>query len=248
MTDALRPRSRVGTGRAIDAEPRTRRAADRGTSAAPAGSAVRTPARQRATALNRERHQADYAILVIVVALTAVGILMVYSSSAMKAYLATDDTLSIVGPQIGWAALGMIALAAMMRVDYRWLRFVSVPFYGLGLVLLVLVFVPGLNVVVGGSARWLKLPLLPALHPAEIAKLALIVYVAHWAAKRGPRIKGFWSGTIPFLVILAPMVALVFKEPDLGTTIVIALTGLTMFFIAGGRMLHLAAIGFAGLC
>ena len=247
MTDALRPRSRVGTGRAIDAEPRTRRAADRGTSAAPAGSAVRTPARQRATALNRERHQADYAILVIVVALTAVGILMVYSSSAMKAYLATDDSLSIVGPQIGWAALGMVALAGMMRVDYRWLRFVSVPFYGLGLVLLVLVFVPSLNVVVGGSARWLKLPLLPALHPAEIAKLALIVYLAHWFAKRGTRVKGFWSGTVPFLVILAPMVALVFKEPDLGTTVVIALTGLTMFFLAGGRMLHLAAIGLAGL-
>jgi cell division protein FtsW len=166
----------------------------------------------------------------------------------MKAYLATDDTLAIVGPQIGWAALGMAALAGMMRVDYRWLRFVSVPFYVLGLVLLVLVFVPSLNVVVGGSARWLKLPLVPALHPAEIAKLALIVYLAHWFAKRGSRIKGFWSGTIPFLIILAPIVALVFKEPDLGTTVVIAMTALTMFFVAGGRMIHLAAIGLAAFC
>jgi cell division protein FtsW len=205
----------------------------------------RTPARQKATALNRERHQADYGILVIVVALTAVGILMVYSSSAMKAYIATDDTLSIVGPQIGWAALGLVAMAGMMRIDYRYLRFVSVPFYVFAVVLLVLVFVPGLNVVVGGSARWLKIGPLPALHPAEIAKLAMIVYMAHWFAKRGTRIKGFWTGTIPFLVILAPIVALVFKEPDLGTTMVIALTGLTMFFVAGGSLVHLAAIGFA---
>jgi cell division protein FtsW len=205
----------------------------------------RTPARQKATALNRDRHQADYGILVIVVALTAVGILMVYSSSAMKAYIATDDTLSIVGPQIGWAALGMVAMAAMMRVDYRYLRFISVPAYIFALVLLVLVFVPSLNVVVGGSARWLKIGPLPALHPAEIAKLAMVVYMAHWFAKRGTRIKGFWSGTIPFLVILAPIVALVFKEPDLGTTSVIALTGLTMFFLAGGSLIHLAAIGFA---
>ena len=249
MTDALRPRSRLGVGRAIDGEPASPRdrAGERARGERNAPTA-RTPARQRATALNRERHQADYAILVIVVALTAVGILMVYSSSAMKAYLATDDTFSIVGPQIGWAALGMVALTAMMRIDYRWLRFVSVPFYALGLGLLVLVFVPSLNVVVGGSARWLKLPLLPALHPAEIAKLALIVYLAHWAAKRGIRIKGFWSGTVPFLVILAPMVALVFKEPDLGTTMVIALTGLTMFFVGGGRMIHLAAIGIAAFC
>ena len=69
----------------------------------------------------------------IVVALTAIGILMVYSSSAMKAYIATDDTLSIVGPQIGWAALGMLAMAGMMRVDYRYLRFVSVPVYAFAL-------------------------------------------------------------------------------------------------------------------
>jgi cell division protein FtsW len=245
MTDALRPRARVGQPRPIDTGAGRRDRTVAGT--AEGAVATRTPARQKATALNRERHQADYAILVIVVALTAVGILMVYSSSAMKAYLATDDTLSIVGPQIGWAALGMVALVSMMRVDYRYLRFVSVPLYVVALGLLVLVFVPGLNVVVGGSARWLKLPLVPALHPAEFAKLALIVYLAHWFAKRGTRVKGFWAGTIPFLVILAPMVALVFKEPDLGTTMVIGLTGLTMFFVAGGSLIHLAAIGFAAL-
>src|SRR5438876_8035505 len=199
MSDALPVARRAPgrTGPADGARPTPRSAHDD-------AARGRTPARQRATALNRERHQADYAILVIVVALTAVGILMVYSSSAMKAYLATDDTLSIVGPQIGWAALGMVALAAMMRIDYRYLRLVSVPFYVVALGLLVLVFVPSLNVVVGGSARWLKLPLLPALHPAELAKLALIVYLAHWFAKRGTRVKGFWSGTIPFLIILAP--------------------------------------------
>ncbi len=80
-----------------------------------------------------------------------------------------------------------------------------------------LVFVPQFNIVVGGSARWLKLGPLPAIHPAEIAKLALVIYLAHWFAKRGKGIRGFWAGTVPFLIILAPIVALVFKEPDLGT-------------------------------
>jgi cell division protein FtsW len=205
----------------------------------------RTPARQKATALVRERHQADYAILVIVVALTAIGILVVYSSSAIKAYIATDDTLTVVGPQIAWAGLGLIAMIAMMRVDYRYLRFVSVPVFAFAILLLVLVFVPGFNVVIGGSARWLKVGPLPALHPAEIAKLALVIYLAHWFAKRGSRVKTFWGGTIPFLIIVGPIIALVFKEPDLGTTMVIALTVITMFFLAGGRMIHLAAIGIA---
>jgi len=250
MSDALPLGRRVGGRGPVPAErsprertgPSERDRADRADAAR-----GRTPARQKATALNRERHQADYGILVIVIALTAVGILMVYSSSAMKAYIATDDTFAIVGPQIGWAALGIVAMVGMMRVDYRYLRFISVPAYVFAVALLVLVFVPGLNVVVGGSARWLKVGPLPALHPAEIAKLAMIIYLAHWFAKRGTRIKGFWSGTIPFLVILAPIVALVFKEPDLGTTMVIALTGVTMFFLAGGRLIHLAAIGLAAL-
>ena len=202
--------------------------------------ANRTPVKARAGALRRERHQADYVILVAVVALTAIGILMVYSSSALKGYLSQDaDTFATVGPQIQWAILGLVAMAAMMRIDYRYLRLVSVPLYGVAVVLLALVFVPQLNIVVGGSARWLKLGPLPAIHPAEIAKLALVVYLAHWFAKRGTRIHGFRSGTIPFLIIVAPILVLVFKEPDLGTTMVITLTAFTMFFVAGANVIHL---------
>jgi cell division protein FtsW len=207
----------------------------------------RQPAKQKTTALKRERHQADYTILVTVITLVAIGILMVYSSSAMKGYLEDDDTLAIVGPQIGWAALGLVAMAVMMRVDYRYLRLISVPAYIVAVALLILVFVPSLNIVVGGSARWLKIGPLPALHPAEMAKLALVIYLAHWFAKRGTKISGFWSGTVPFLVIVGPVVALVFKEPDLGTTMVIGLTALTMFYLAGANLAHLAAMGMLAL-
>jgi cell division protein FtsW len=208
---------------------------------------ARQPAKQKTTALKRERHQADYTILVTVITLVAIGILMVYSSSAMKGYLEDDDTLAIVGPQIGWAALGLVAMAVMMRVDYRYLRLISVPAYIVAVALLILVFVPSLNIVVGGSARWLKIGPLPALHPAEMAKLALVIYLAHWFAKRGTKISGFWSGTVPFLVIVGPVVALVFKEPDLGTTMVIGLTSLTMFYLAGANLAHLAAMGMLAL-
>jgi cell division protein FtsW len=205
--------------------------------------ANRTPVKSRAGAVRRERHQADYVILVVVVALTAIGILMVYSSSALKGYLSQEaDTFATVGPQIQWAILGLAAMLVMMRVDYRYLRLASVPFYAFAIGLLVLVFVPSLNVVIGGSARWLKVGPLPAIHPAEIAKLALVIYLAHWFAKRGKGVRGFWRGTIPFLVIIAPVIALVFKEPDLGTTGVITLTAFTMFFLAGANVVHLLAM------
>ena len=208
----------------------------------------RTPVKSRAGAVRRESHSADYVILVVVVALTAIGILMVYSSSALKGYMSQDaDTFATVGPQIQWAILGIVAMALMMRVDYRYLRLASVPFYIVAVILLVLVFVPQFNIVIGGSARWLKLGPLPAIHPAEIAKLALVIYLAHWFAKRGKGVHGFWAGTVTFLIIATPIIALVFKEPDLGTTVVITLTAFTMFFVAGANLVHLAVMGGAGV-
>ena len=194
---------------------------------------ARPPAKQRTGTLKRERHQADYTILVASSPSIAIGILMVYSSSAMKAYLEDDDTLGHRRSADRLGRPGLAAMATMMRVDYRYLRMISVPVYIVAVVLLVLVFVPSLNIVVGGSARWLKIGPLPAIHPAEIAKLAMVIYLAHWFAKRGTKVTGFWSGTIPFLIITAPILALVFREPDLGTTMVLGLTAVTMFFLAG---------------
>lgn len=207
----------------------------------------RTAVKARTGSLQRERHQPDYSILIAVVALAAIGILMVYSSSAIRAYLQRDDTFAIVGPQIVWAALGIGVMLLVMRLDYRYLRLVSVPGYILAIGLLILVFVPSLNRVVGGSARWLTIGPLPAVHPAEFAKLALIVYLAHWLSKRGTAIRGFWTGTIPFLVIALPIIALVFREPDLGTMMVIVLTAGTMFFLAGASLRYFLALGVAGV-
>ncbi len=208
-----------------------RKAAERATERARSGSV-----------LQRERHQADVVILVVVIALAAVGILMVYSSSAIRGYLTEADTFATVGPQIQWAVLGVAAMALTMRIDYRYLRLVSVPFFVVAIVLLVLVFVPQLNIVVSGSARWIKLGPLPAIHPAEIAKLALVIYLAHWFAKRGTKV-GSLGGTISFLIVAGPVIALVFLEPDLGTTMVIAGTAFTMFLVAGANLVHLGVMG-----
>ncbi|HEY5434327.1 MAG TPA: putative peptidoglycan glycosyltransferase FtsW [Candidatus Limnocylindrales bacterium] len=201
-----------------------------------------------ASTVQREQHEPEYGILVAIIALAAIGILMVYSSSAMKSFLSKEaDTFLIVGPQIVWAALGIVAMVVMMRVDYRWLRVVSVPLFLVALLGLVLVFVPSLQVVVGNSARWLKIGPLPAFHPAEFMKLALVIYLAHWFAKRGSAVHGFWSGTVPFLVIVAPVVMLVLREPDMGTTVVLALTAFTMFFLAGANLIHLVALAAAAV-
>ena len=212
--------------------------------------AVRAPARDRSRSntLQRESHEPEYGILVATVALAAIGILMVYSSSAIKAYLSTENnTFAIVGPQIQWAALGIVAMLVTMRVDYRWLRVASVPLFLVGIVGLLLVFIPAINIEVGGSARWIKIGPLPAVHPAEFMKLALVVYLAHWFAKRGTAVHGLLSGTLPFLIITVPVVVLVLLEPDLGTASVLGFTAFTMFFLAGANVVHLVGLAVAAV-
>ena len=176
---------------------------------------------------------------------------MVYSSSAMKAYLERDDTFAIVGPQIVWAALGIGALLITMRIDYRLLRLAAVPLLGVAFVFLVIVLLPPVGPIspriVGGSARWLQIGPLPSVHPAEFAKLALVVYLASWLAQRGTRIKSFVRGTVPFLLLVGPVVCLVLLEPDLGTSSVLGFTAFTMFFLAGARLLHLAGLALAAV-
>ncbi len=194
----------------------------------------------------RDRHEPDYVILVSVLALAAIGILMVYSASAIPSYAQSNNTFQMVAPQIAAGLAGLAAMVALMRLDYRYLRNLSVPLAAVAIVLLIVVLVPGMGVTVGGSARWLRMPLFQ-VHPAEVAKLALIVYLAHWLAARGTKVRSFWHGTIPFGIIVVPFVVLVAREPDIGTTAVIALIGLTLFFVAGANLLHLGLAMLAGL-
>src|SRR5450759_2792041 len=175
--------------------------------------------------MRREAHEPDYIILVTVIALSAIGILMVYSASAIPQYALHQNTFQLVAPQVVAGMLGLVAMVILMRIDYRYLRVASVPLAVLALALLVVVLVPGpLSVSSNGSARWLHLgPFLPDIHPAEVAKLALVVYLSHWLATRGKGIRSFWKGSVPFAIIVIPFLALVVREPDLGTTSVIVL-------------------------
>lgn len=199
----------------------------------------------------RERHEPDYLLLLSVVALAALGLLMVYSSSGVDGLIRSGDAFTLVGPQAMWGVLGVICMVAVMRVDYRYLRLVSVAGFVLALALLVIVLLPPIGplrpVEVGGSARWLKIGPLPQMHPAEFAKLALVVYLAHWLTIKGARIASFRDGLIAFLLIVGPPLALVVVEPDLGTSGVLALSALTMFVVAGGSLLKLAALAPLGI-
>jgi len=217
------------------------------------GTARLSPVSARQNALSnpsvfeRDAHEPDYIILVTVVALCAIGILMVYSASAIPSYANNQDMFALVAPQVLAGLLGLAAMAFFMRLNYRYLRVVSVPFAIVALAMLVIVLFPQVGVVHNGSSRWLHLGPLPDIHPAEVAKLALVIYVSHWLATRGMEIRSFTRGAAPLAFIVVPFLALVIKEPDLGTASVVVLIAFSLYFIAGANLLHLAAAGAVGL-
>jgi cell division protein FtsW len=110
-------------------------------------------------------------------------------------------------------------------------------------VALVLVLVPAFGVVQYGSARWLKIGPLPSFQPSELAKIAVVIYMADWLARKGRGVSRFTHGSIPFLIILSIIAGLVVVEPDMGTAVIICAVAFSVFFVAGANLWHLI-IGF----
>jgi cell division protein FtsW len=186
--------------------------------------------------------QPDYVILTLVMALLVLGLITVYSSSFALAQLAYNDVTYFVVRQAIWAVLGLAALVFLMRTDYQVLRQASPLLMAIALLGLVAVLVPGIGVERNGASRWIGIGSLPPAQPSEFAKLALIIYVAAWLSSQKLEVKSFAMGFVPFVLLVGLVAGLVMLEPDMGTSLIITLTMVTLFFVAGGSLTHLAAL------
>lgn len=183
----------------------------------------------------------DLPLVAVVFVLLFFGLAMVYSASGITALDANEDPSTFLAQQSAWAALGVGAMFVVSRVDYRLLRYLAAPLLVLAVILLGAVLIPGFGVSAGGATRWLRFGII-GLQPAELAKLALIVYLATWLGAKRSNV-GSWRVTIPFVFVTMLVAGLVIAEPDLGTTIVIVMVALGMYFAAGARVMMFAALG-----
>ena len=184
----------------------------------------------------------DLPLVAIVLGLVAIGLLMVYSASGIRALDTLDDPSYFLVQQSAWAVVGVIGMAFAARMDHHRLRGAALPLLAVALALLVFVLIPGVGTCAGGACRWLRLTSFAGVQPAELAKLGLIAYLAFWLAARRDRVTGA-GATGPFAVLVAVVAGLVVAEPDLGTAIVIAVVALALYFAAGARLLAFAGIG-----
>ena len=188
-------------------------------------------------------HGPDWVLLTIVIMLLVIGLIAVYSASYALGYAAHGDSDFFIKRQIVWAAIGLGGMLAASVIDYRWLGRVSPLLMLLALVGLAAALVPGIGVsgVEGGPTRWIAVGPFTG-QPSELAKLAVIVYLAAWLAAKGPTVRDLVLGVVPFVGMVGLVTALVLLEPDLGTALLIAAITGTLFFVSGARLTHLMAL------
>lgn len=181
---------------------------------------------------------ADPAMLVITLLLVGFGVMAIFTAS--------DHSFSLAGPagkQIIFAAVGLIGMAIMAALDYRFWRVLILPVYAVSTALLILVLQFG--AVWGGAQRWFDLRVI-SYQPSETAKLATIIALAAFVSYRGLHMRGPFSFGAAGLIAAVPAV-LVFVEPDLGTSLIFIVIWIAMLVVSRTRGLYLIACALASI-
>jgi cell division protein FtsW len=177
----------------------------------------------------------------VAVILLSAGVVMVYSASAIVAGERFHDPYFFLKKQVFWALLGALGLWGALRFDYRRLEGWVLPALLIAGVLLVLVLIPPIGQTINGTRRWIRLGPV-SFQPAELAKLALVIYLAAFFARKRDDIGDFRRGVLPPLAVAGALAALVFAQPDLGTCLTLVALTFGLLFLAGGRVRHLAIV------
>lgn len=186
----------------------------------------------------------DKLLVILLAILLIIGLVVLWSASTTEAEQNFGDTNYFIMQQLTRGVLlGLVALVILSKIDYHKLRKPALPMLGLGLLLLLLIKMPGVGFTANGATRWLDLGVF-LFQPSEVVKLFVITYLAAWSADR-LRDKKNNSIIWPILLIGIACV-LILAQPDLGTTLSIALITGIMFFASGIRVKFLAGMGMLG--
>src|SRR5262247_2799542 len=151
----------------------------------------------------------------VAVVLLSAGVVMVYSASAIVAADRFHDPYFFLKKQLFWALLGSIAMLVAVRVDYRRLERYAQPALIVAGVLLLLVLIPPFGQAINGTRRWIRLGPV-SFQPAELAKLALVIYLAAFVARRSEDTQDVRRTLVPPLLVAGAFAGLVLLQPDLG--------------------------------
>ena len=174
--------------------------------------------------------------------LLLLGLLMVLNTTYFLGIEKKGDAFHFFKLHLAHIVAGFIILMLLSQFSLAGLRRIVMPLFIVSLVMLVLLYVPGLGLMKGGARRWLKLGPVVA-EPSELVKFALVFFLAKFLSKRQERIREFTHGPLAVFLIVGPITLIILKQPDFGSTVMIALILFAMLWAAGARWQHLAAAG-----
>jgi cell division protein FtsW len=170
----------------------------------------------------------DWILLGITTALVALGLMMVFSSTSDLGYRLHGDAAYFFKRQLQWVAIGLVAMFIAARLPYRhWMK-LSIPIMAVTLFML-------LFLVIFGQGRLL---LDRSVSPVELAKLAMVIYIAHWLSSKAGQLRKVPYGLLPFTIMVGVITGLVVAQPDISEAMVIVLVAVVMFFLAGADLIQ----------
>ncbi|MBC7962245.1 MAG: putative lipid II flippase FtsW [Steroidobacteraceae bacterium] len=184
----------------------------------------------------------DLVIMLMAIALTCFGVVMVYSASSVMAAKRFHDGFFFLKRQSFFALVGFAIMLGTMRINYQYWRKAAVPILLGCLVLLILVLIPGIGGSAGGASRWIRLPGGFNLQPSEVAKIALIMYMAYSLDRKQDKIKQLGAGFVSYMLILLVLLGFLLSQPDMGSALTLAAVAMIMLFAAGTRLVYIVSI------
>ena len=215
-------------------------------------------ARQERQRLRKEKEQEsrelakgpiDLPFCLLVLLLTAVGLVMLLSASFPSAYYETknNDPMYYFTRQGVFAIMGVAAMFFISKINYQRFRGFAKPLLYVAIILLVLVLIPGIGQTRNNATRWIGVGDLFTFQPSEIAKLAVVVYFSDSISKKKDKMRTTRYGILPYLLILGVLAVLMMLEPHLSGTVLILSAGAALMLVGGIRWAWVgAAVGFVG--
>ena len=180
----------------------------------------------------------DWFLLSLVLGLTVFGLVMVGNASVVEAYRDFGDKLYYLKLQLQWAGLGLFLFFLASFFPYRRLKVLAAPLMVFTLFSLVAVLIPSLGTQALGARRWLGVGSW-RFQPAELTKFSFALYLAAFLSNK--------KKILPFLVLLGLLVFLIMLEPDLGTTVIVIISGLIVYFVSGAPLWLIGGLGILGV-
>jgi cell division protein FtsW len=184
----------------------------------------------------------NYSVLILV----SIGVVFIYSSSSVYADKQFGSSEYFLIRHLIYLSIGILGMALFSSVDYGIFKRHPYIIITMCIALVLLVFIPGIGVMKNGARRWINLGLL-TFQPSELLKYGFVIYLAYLVTKTQERISSFKNGFLPGLVVLGGVAIILLKQPDFGTTVLLVLTFLSLYFIAGTRMSYIFGMILASL-